>query len=194
MTSGHCNRRRPWVWPRTDTPDESSKISSAQRRARASLAISGPGRAYSVARAGRGRTERSSASATAERPGRDRPPTPEAQAALSIHMKLTMRSFRTPFGVRLSHPSQVLGQEAEQHIGPFPAPDSTKHAPRSDAGPGKSFPTRQLGTRRHCLDRLRRAPSRSTSAPGSPAAMVPGLSMSTFLQGALLLDKPAAGS
>jgi hypothetical protein len=30
-----------------------------------------------------------------------------------------MRSFRTPLRVRLSHPSQVLGQEAEQHIGPF---------------------------------------------------------------------------
>jgi hypothetical protein len=90
-----------------------------QRRARASLAISGPGRAYSVARAGRGRTDNSSASATAGRPRRDRAPTSEAQAALSIHLKLTMRSFRTPFRVRLGHPSQVLGQEAEQHIRPF---------------------------------------------------------------------------
>jgi hypothetical protein len=31
-----------------------------------------------------------------------------------------MRSCRNPFRVRLSHPSQILGQEAEQHIGPFP--------------------------------------------------------------------------
>jgi hypothetical protein len=39
----------------------------AQRRPRAFLAISGRSRAYSVARAGTGRTNRSSASATAER-------------------------------------------------------------------------------------------------------------------------------
>jgi hypothetical protein len=84
---------------------------SAQCRARASLAISGPGRAYSVARAGRGRTERSSASATAEWPRRDRAPTSEAPAALAIRMKLTMCPFPTPFRVRLGHPSQALGQE-----------------------------------------------------------------------------------
>ena len=62
--------------------------------ARASLAISGRGRAYSVARAGTGRTERLSARATAERPHRDRPPTAGSQAAPSRHMKLTMCSFR----------------------------------------------------------------------------------------------------
>jgi hypothetical protein len=35
-------------------------------------------------------------------------------------MKLTLRSFRISFRRRPSHPSQVLGQEAEQHLGPFP--------------------------------------------------------------------------
>ena len=124
---------------------------SAQRRTRASLAISGPGRACSVARAGTGRTERSSASATAERRPRDRAPRSEAQAALSIHTNLTMRSFSSSLPCDAQPPSQLLGQKAEQHT--LPAPDSTENAPRSDARPGEK------------VSQPDNPKSRSTSAP-----------------------------
>ena len=126
--------------PLSDSGMRQSAITwtSAQRRARASLAISGPGRAYSVARAGTGRTERSSASATAERRRRDRAPRSEVQAALSIHMKLTMRSFRAPFRVRLSHHPRCSGRKPSSTWA-LSGTRSTEHAPRSDAGPGKKF-------------------------------------------------------
>jgi hypothetical protein len=67
---------------------------SAQPRARASRAISGPGRAYSVARAGRDQTAKSSAGATAERRPRVHARASGTPAALWIRMNnLTMRSF-----------------------------------------------------------------------------------------------------
>jgi hypothetical protein len=124
---------------------------SAQRRVRASLAISGPDRAYSVARAGRGRTEISSASATAERLRRDRAPTSEAQAAFSIHM--TMRSFRTPLRLRSATHRRCLAGKPSSTFALSGTRLSTESAPQSDAGPGKSLATRRIGTRRHCLDR-----------------------------------------
>jgi hypothetical protein len=119
---------------------------SAQRRVRASLAISGPDRAYSIARAGRGRTEISSASATAARPRRDRAPTSEAQAALSIHM--TMRSFRTRLRLRsATHRRCLAGKPSST----FALSGTRLYGARTAlrCGSGKKFRNPTTRTRRH---------------------------------------------
>jgi hypothetical protein len=83
----------PQIGAATSRPPRAGLRSSVRRRRRSFLAISGRRRAYSAARAGTGRTDRSSASASGERPRWGLAPTWASQATLSRHC-LKMRSFR----------------------------------------------------------------------------------------------------
>lgn len=141
-SAGRRRRTRPFPPPHRPGP-----APSAQCHARASPATSGRGRAYSGARADRGRTARSSASATTEWPRRDRAPTGASQAALSKSARLKIDSFQPSYVVRLGRPSQQSGKDTEQGVWALSGMGSTPPPPPVDRDPPDG---RSVSRHLHC--------------------------------------------